>query len=407
MNCRITGEKLNDVFIDLGHAPPSNSLIESEGLSQHEINYPLICYVNPSNFYVQVDEFKPASSIFNEDYVYLSSMSTSMVEHAKSYVSHITQRLNLDSSSQVMEVASNDGYLLQFFKQKNIPCLGVEPSKGAAQYAIDKGIETITEFFNEEFANEIVSSRGKMDLILGNNVLAHVPNLDSFLKGVQKALADDGVATFEFPHILNTIKKVQFDTIYHEHFSYFSLYSIRDIAARFGLILFDVEEIDTHGGSYRIYLGQKSANPRIGENVQNVLDKEKGHGLLNLETYTNFQSKVDSLKYDILNKLIELKKSGARIGAYGAAAKGSTAFNYFGIRPDLIEFVCDRAPSKVGKYLPGCHIPIVPEKFLKEQKPDYIVIIPWNIRSEIVKQLSYAKEWGGQFMTLIPNIEIF
>lgn len=407
MKCRITGEKLDDVFIDLGHAPPSNSLIDNDGLARHEINYPLICYVNPCNFYVQVDEFKPADSIFNEDYVYLSSMSKSMVEHARNYVSHIIKRLDLSASSQVMEIASNDGYLLQFFKENSIPCLGVEPSKGAAKYATDKGIETITEFFNEDFASDIASSRGKMDLILGNNVLAHVPNLDSFLKGVKIALADDGVATFEFPHILNMIEEVQFDMVYHEHFSYFSLFSIRDIAARYGLTLFDVEKVATHGGSYRIYLAQENAQPQILDNVPSVLEEEKEKGLLKLETYTNFQSKVDHLKYDILTKLIELKKAGARIAGYGAAAKGSTAFNYFGIRPDLVEFVCDRAPSKVGKYLPGCHIPIVPEEYLKEQKPDYIIIIPWNIKPEIAKQLSYAREWGAKFITLIPNIDIF
>lgn len=407
MKCRITGAELTDVFLDLGHAPPSNSLITKESLSDAEVTYPLICYVNPENFYVQVDEFKKASAIFNEEYVYLSSMSTSMVEHARGYVSHITQRLSLGAQSHVMEIASNDGYLLQFFQQKGIPCIGVEPSKGAARFAIDKGIETITEFFNESFARDFVSQRYSLDLILGNNVLAHVPDLDSFLKGVCIGLGPQGVATFEFPHILNLIAKTQFDTVYHEHFSYFSLYAIRDIAGRYGLRVFDVEKVSTHGGSLRIYLCRQESGHQLLPQVEAVLAEEEAAGLMKLETYTGFQAQVDHLKYDMLETLIRLKREGAVVAGYGAAAKGSTTFNYCGIRPDLVQFVCDRAPSKVNKYLPGCHVPIVPEEHLKAVKPDYVIIVPWNIRTEISNQLSYIREWGGKFITLVPQVEIF
>jgi SAM-dependent methyltransferase len=306
-----------------------------------------------------------------------------------------------------MEIASNDGYLLQFFQQKGIPCIGVEPSKGAARFAIDKGIETITEFFNESFAKDFVSQRYSLDLILGNNVLAHVPDLDSFLKGVCIGLGPQGVATFEFPHILNLIAKTQFDTVYHEHFSYFSLYAIRDIAGRYGLRVFDVEKVSTHGGSLRIYLcRQESGHPLLPQ-VEAVLAEEEAAGLMKLETYTGFQAQVDHLKYDMLETLIRLKREGAVVAGYGAAAKGSTTFNYCGIRPDLVQFVCDRAPSKVNKYLPGCHVPIVPEEHLKAVKPDYVIIVPWNIRTEISNQLSYIREWGGKFITLVPQVEIF
>lgn len=407
MRCRITGDNLEDVFLDLGHAPPSNSLVSQAQLAGHETTYPLKCFVNPSNFYVQVDEFKPADSIFNEDYVYLSSMSSSMVEHARNYVEHITGRLNLDASNQVMEIASNDGYLLQHFKNAGIPCVGIEPSSGAAQFAIDKGIESIPEFFNLDFASKFTRERGAFDLVLGNNVLAHVPDLASFLAGVEATLADSGVATFEFPHLLNLIREVQFDMVYHEHFSYFSLYAIEQIVSQFGLRLFDVEEVATHGGSYRIYLCKSQAEFARSENVESTLQREKEAGLLNLSTYSQFQHKVDSLKYNILETLVKLKKSGASIAGYGAAAKGSTTFNYCGIRPDLVSFVTDRAPSKIGKFLPGCHIPIVEEDHLKAAKPDYIIIIPWNIQPEIASQLDYARSWNAQFITLIPEVRIF
>lgn len=407
MNCRITDRPLKDAFVNLGHAPASNSLLTSEQLLQPESTYPLVCYVHPDNFYVQVEETKSAQSIFNENYVYLSSTSSSMVQHAKEYVDHISKRLGLDAFSRVTEIASNDGYLLQFFKEKGIPCLGVEPSKGAAQHAIKKGIETITEFFNDSFAKTFVDQKGHQNLILGNNVLAHVPDLKSFLKGVKIALAPDGVATFEFPHVLNLITKNQFDTVYHEHFSYFSLFSIQKIVELFGLQLFDVELVSTHGGSYRIYLGHDDFSHNLSDQVSVVLDQEREAGLMDLSTYTGFQQKVDSLKYQILENLISLKKSGARIAGYGAAAKASTTFNYCGIRPDLVEFVCDRAPSKIGKFLPGCHIPIVQEDHLRSTKPDYIIIIPWNLREEISQQLGYARDWGAQFITLVPEVHIF
>lgn len=407
MKCRITQDNLTDIFVDLGHAPPSNALLGPEALRQGEMTYPLVCYVHPENFYVQVDEFASAESIFNEDYVYLSSMSTSMVEHARQYVEHISSRLQLGSQSLVMEVASNDGYLLQFFKERNIPCVGVEPSKGAAKFAVEKGIETITEFFNEDFASQFVSGRTHLDLILGNNVLAHVPDLDSFLKGVRIGLAPQGVATFEFPHIQNLIEKIQFDTVYHEHFSYFSLYAIRDIAGRYGLRLFDVEKVATHGGSLRIYLCRDDSSIQELPAVATVLREEEAAGLLKLETYTGFQSRVDALKYEVLETLIRLRREGKKVAGYGAAAKGSTTFNYAGIRSDLVSFVCDRAPSKVNKFMPGCHIPIVSEDHLKAEKPDYVIIIPWNIRDEISKQLSYVRDWGGQFITMVPKVEIF
>ena len=406
MNCRHCNNELNHVFCDLQTCPPSNAMVKPEMLNFPETYFPLKVFVCENCWLVQVDELEKADAIFNADYTYFSSYSTSWLHHAKAYTDYMTNRFGLDGNSLVVEVASNDGYLLQYFKEKNIPVLGVEPTANTAQVAIEKGIENIIDFFGSNLATEKLSS--KADLILGNNVLAHVPDINDFVKGVKIALKPNGVNTFEFPHLLQLVAHKQFDTIYHEHFSYLSLSNLVSVFNKQGLEIFDVQELSTHGGSLRIFAKHKEDNTKVVESsVAAMLQKEAEAGLTTLSYYQNFQLKVDKIKYDFIDFLIQQKRNNKKIIAYGAAAKGNTLLNYCGIKGnDLIEFVVDASPYKQNKLLPGSRIPVYSNVKIKEYKPDYIIIFPWNLKQEIMNQLSYTREWGAQFVMAIPELTI-
>ena len=406
MHCRFCNNLLTHEFIDLVNAPPSNSFLTKEQLNDPEVFYPLRLFVCDKCFLVQVDEYKKSDEIFSQDYAYFSSFSKTWLDHAKKYVDMITGRIELNTTSYVIEIASNDGYLLQYFNEKQIPCLGIEPSANTAQAARQKGIDTLEEFFSIELAKRLVRDEKNADLIIGNNVLAHVPDINNFVGGLKIALKNDGVVTMEFPHLMRLVEENQFDTIYHEHFSYLSFHTVRQIFSKRGLIIFDVEELPTHGGSLRIYARHDNDESKIvTPNVAGLLEEESARGMLKLNYYLNFQKKADKVKYALLSFLLEQKKRGKKVAAYGAAAKGNTLLNYAGVKPDLIPFVCDAAPSKQGKFMPGSHIPILPPFALDEHQPDWVVILPWNIKSEIFEQLKYIKEWGGQFVTCVPNLE--
>ena len=406
MNCRHCKNLLTHVFCDLQTCPPSNAMVKPEMINFPETYFPLKVFVCEKCWLVQVDELEKAEAIFNADYTYFSSYSTSWLNHAKAYTDYMTNRFGLNDKSLVVEVASNDGYLLQYFKEKNIPVLGVEPTANTAQVAIEKGIDNIIDFFGSNLATEKLSS--KADLILGNNVLAHVPDINDFVKGVKIALKPNGVNTFEFPHLLQLITHNQFDTIYHEHFSYLSLSNLVSVFEKQGLEIFDVQELSTHGGSLRIFAKHKDDTTQAVESsVAAMLQKEAEEGLTTLSYYQNFQLKVDKIKYDFIDFLIQQKRNNKKIIAYGAAAKGNTLLNYCGIKGnDLIEFVVDASPYKQNKLLPGSRIPVYSNEKIKEYKPDYIIIFPWNLKQEIMNQLSYTREWGAQFVMAIPELTI-
>lgn len=409
MKCRFCGSSLEKTFIDLTNAPPSNSYLTKEQLNEPEIYYPLKVMVCENCWLVQVDEYKSSDDIFCDDYAYFSSYSKSWVQHAEDYVEMISKRLSLDTSSHVMEIASNDGYLLQFFVEKDIPCFGVEPSAGTTKAAEKKGVNSIIDFFGSDLAGRIIKDHGKQDLILGNNVLAHVPDINDFVKGLKMGLSDNGTITMEFPHILKLIQCNQFDTIYHEHFSYLSLTTVERIFHAHGLTIYDVEELPTHGGSLRIYAcHDENKSYEIDVSVKSLKNLEQKFGLLDVEVYSSFQKKADDVKHLFMSYLLKQKMMGKRIAAYGAAAKGNTFLNYCGIKgTDLIDFVVDASPHKQGKYLPGSHIPIVSEQKITDEKPDIIVILPWNIKGEIFDQLSYVREWGCNFVLGIPELNKF
>jgi len=403
MNCRFCKTDLNHVFVDLVNSPASNSFLTKEQLDEPETFYPLKIYVCDKCKLVQIDEYKKSDDIFDKDYAYFSSYSTSWLAHSKSYVEKMTDKLVLGASSLVTEIASNDGYLLQYFKENQIPCIGVEPTSSTANVAKEKGIEVIEDFFGTKLA----SSLNKSDLILGNNVLAHVPDINDFVQGLKIALKDNGTVTMEFPHLLNIIKENQFDTIYHEHFSYLSFYTVKQVFEKQGFKLYDVEKLVTHGGSLRIYATHiENHNIDISASVSNLLNEEKEFGLFELDIYKNFQEKANKVKYDLLGFLLQAKKEKKKVIAYGAAAKGNTLLNYAGIKNDLIEFVVDKSPHKQGKYLPASHIPIVAEVEITKSKPDYILILPWNIKDEVVEQLDYVRVWGGQFVIAVPMLKV-
>jgi hypothetical protein len=408
MHCRFCKTPLEHIFIDLINAPASNSFLTKQQLNEPEEYFPLKVFTCHTCFLVQVDEYKKSDAIFNSDYVYFSSYSKSWLNHAKKYTDLMVDRFGFDSSSQVIEIASNDGYLLQYFVEKGIPVLGIEPTSNTAEVAVARGIKTITEFFGVELATRLAESWNvKADLLLGNNVLAHVPDIVDFVGGMKILLANEGVITMEFPHLMQLVDNNQFDTIYHEHFSYLSFYTVKRIFESAGLELFDVEEIPTHGGSLRIYAKHQEDNTKIiSQNVRQLVDKEADKGITSLPYYSGFQQRALKIKLDILTFLIEQKKASKKVAAYGAAAKGNTLLNYCGVKNDLIEFVVDANPSKQNKWLPASHIPVVEEKFLKEQKPDYVIILPWNLKEEITNQLSYIRDWGGKFVIPIPNLQI-
>lgn len=409
MNCRFCKAPLSNKFVDLFNCPPSNAFLSFEQLNEPEIYYPLAIYVCSECYLVQVDEYKKAKEIFNSEYVYFSSYSKSWVEHARKYVGAVTERFQLNKQSLVIEIASNDGYLLQHFKNKGIPVLGIEPTNNTANVAILKGIPTMVEYFSTEFAQNLTRQGKKADLLVGNNVIAHVPDIGNFVEGLKIALAPTGVITMEFPHLLRLVEDCQFDTIYHEHYSYLSFTTIQKIFGAHELELFDVEEQPTHGGSLRIFAKHNTdLTKTISTNVQAMLEKEAKAGITTLEYYQNFRERVDNIKHELLAFLIEQKKAGKKVIAYGAAAKGNTLLNYAGIKGnDLIQFVVDAAPSKQGKFLPGSHIPVYDESKLQESRPDFIIILPWNLKDEIMEQLAFVTEWGCQFVVFIPAVQIF
>lgn len=407
MKCRFCGIELRNVFIDLGASPPSNSFLTRDQLNSPEVYYPLKVYVCHSCFLVQIDEYKKSSEIFCDDYVYFSSMSRSWLEHSKRYVGMIKQRLGLDNKSFVIEIASNDGYLLQYVKQDDIPCLGIEPTACTAAEARKKGVEVLEDFFGEKLAGKLKEKNKTADLILGNNVLAHVPDIVDFVKGLKIALKPHGTITMEFPHLLQLVANNQFDTIYHEHFSYLSFSIVHKIFGSLGLVLYDVEELPTHGGSLRIYARHaEHSDIQIKDSVARLLDVESRAGMNDLGYYLGFQERAFRAKLEFTSFLLSEKEKGAKIAAYGAAAKGNTLLNYCGIKSDLIEFVVDMAPSKQGRFLPGSRIPVVTEQKIREMKPNYVIILPWNIKEEIKEQLEYIKEWGGRFVIPIPKLEL-
>ncbi len=407
MICRSCGNPLSHVFLDLGHAPPSNAFLAAADLERPEAYCPLKAYVCERCLLVQIDECATAPDIFNAGYVYFSSYSEAFVRHARKYVGEIRAELELTAASMVYEAASNDGYLLQFFQQAGIPCCGIEPSRSVAEVAMAKGIETEVEFFNAGTASLLTQKRGYADLFIGNNVMAHVPNLNDFIAGIRIILKPGGVATIEFPHLLHLIDRLEFDTIYHEHYSYFSLLAVRHAFHRHGLEIFHVEEFDVHGGSLRIYAARMEAGRRPDQSVDRVLEKEKAHGMDRIEAYGGFQCRVDRAARDFIDFLVAMKKSGKRVIGYGAAAKGNTLLNYCGVKPYLLDCVVDITPAKQGKYLPGSHIPVGDESEIARRRPDYVVILPWNWAPQIVERLAFVREWDAKFVTAIPEIRIF
>jgi len=403
--CRFCGSRLEFTFVDLGMSPFCESFLREDQLDQMEGFFPLHVYVCGQCFLVQLEEYLPPEDIFSE-YAYFSAYSDSWLAHAKSYVDMITERLALDGSSRVVELASNDGYLLQYFVQKGIPALGIEPAANVARAGVERGVETLVEFFDREMAQRLASSGRSADLIIGNNVLAQVPNLNSFVEGIRLLLAPGGVVTIEFPHLLRLMTENQFDTIYHEHFSYFSFSTAERIFAAHGLTLFDVDELPTHGGSLRIYGRRADDDSKpVSEAAKALRRREDEAGLNGLDAYRLFREQVEATKRDLLEFLIDRRREGASIVGYGAPGKGNTLLNYCGIRTDFLDYTVDRNPYKHGMYLPGTHIPIYSPDRISETKPDYILILPWNLKNEISKQLAYTAEWGAKLLVPIPRLE--
>lgn len=406
MKCRFCDTSLYDVFLDLGSAPPSNAFLSTSELNAPELYFPLRLYTCTDCHLVQVDEVQKHDALFSSDYVYFSSYSRTWLAHAERYVSRAVERLNLGSQHLVMEIASNDGYLLQYVKALGIPCLGVEPTASTAATARDRGIETLEQFFGEHFARDFATTRRQASLVIANNVLAHVPDLNDFMAGLRTVLAPEGVITVEFPHLLQLVAQRQFDTVYHEHFSYFSYHTVQRVFASHGLRIWDVEELPTHGGSLRLWACHTDATYRETPAVAALLVKEAAAGMSDISYYHGFQSLADAIKNDFLAFLIDCKRSGKQVVGYGAAAKGNTLLNYAGVRSDLLGYVVDASPHKQGRYLPGSRIPVVTEARIRESRPDFVVMLPWNLREEITTQLTYIREWGGQFVTTIPQLVV-
>ena len=409
MKCRHCSEPLDDtrdVFVDLGTAPPSNAYLREADLAQAETYFPLKVMTCPECRLVQVDEVQRHDAMFSDDYLYFSSYSPSWLKHSERYVTEVVERLGLNANSLVMEVASNDGYLLQYVAQRGIPCVGVEPTASTAVVARAKGITTMSDFFGAEFAKNFKVQQRSADLVLGNNVLAHVPDINDFVAGFREVLSPEGTVTVEFPHLMQLVQQGQFDTVYHEHFSYLSLHTVQRIFASQGLAVWDVQTLPTHGGSLRVW-AQHQANPRAASSrVAEVLAVETAAGMQGDDFYRGLQARMDAIKDDLLGFLIAQKRAGKTVAAYGAAAKGNTLLNYAGVRPDLLPYVVDASPHKQGRYMPGSRIPIVAESHLRDMKPDFVVILPWNLRQEIVEQLTYVREWGAKFVTAVPGLRV-
>jgi SAM-dependent methyltransferase len=403
--CRFCGAGLRHTFVDLGMSPPCEAILEHAQLNQMEAFYPLHVFVCDQCFLVQLQEYVAPEDIFTE-YAYLSSYSDSWLAHAKAYTKLMIERFKLNAQSQIVELGSNDGYLLQYFVEAGIPVLGIEPAANVAKVAIAKGVPTLVKFFSAELAEELVRHGMQADLLLGNNVLAQVPDLRSFVKGMKTLLKPQGIITLEFPHLMRLIEENQFDTIYHEHFSYFSFLTVQKILPEFGLTVFDVEELPTHGGSLRIYARHEQDCSRpVTLRVQELAEREEKAGFTRLETYFSFAEKVKETKRKILDFLIRVKREGKSVAGYGAPGKGNTLLNYCGIRNDFLDYTVDRNPYKHGKFLAGTHIPVFDTGKIRETRPDYVLILPWNLKNEISEQLSYVREWGGKLVVLIPEVE--
>ena len=406
-HCRSCGAPLEHTFVDLGMSPLANSYVKPEQLNRMEPFYPLHVYVCAKCLLVQLEQFSTPHEIFS-DYAYFSSFSDSWLAHAKAYVDMITDRFRLDHSSKVVEIASNDGYLLQNFVARGIPVLGIEPAANVAEVAKKKGINTKVAFFGEKTALDLTAEGWDADLIIGNNVLAHVPDLNDFVKGLKVLLKPTGLITMEFPHLLQLMEQNQFDTIYHEHFSYFSFLAVEQVFARHGMKLFDVEELPTHGGSLRIYAcHEQDASKPIGTRARELKSREEAAGFGQLNHYLSFGPQVEATKRKLLSFLISARQEGKRVVGYGAPAKGNTLLNYCGVRTDLIDYTVDRSPHKQGHFLPGVHIPIYAPEKVRETRPDYLLILPWNLREEVMQQMTFIRDWGGKFVVPIPEVKVF
>jgi SAM-dependent methyltransferase len=404
--CRFCGASLQHTFVDLGMSPLANSYLPPAQLNQMEPFFPLHVYVCERCFLVQLEEFASPEYIFSE-YAYFASYSETWLHHARTFVEMALERFGLDASHQVVEIASNDGYLLQYFVAKGIPVLGIEPAANVAEIAIQKGIPTRVEFFGEELAHRMVAEGRQADLVVGNNVLAHVPKLNDFVRGLKLLLKPHGVITLEFPHLLRLIAENQFDTIYHEHFSYFSFMTVEKLFAAHGLILFDVDELSTHGGSLRIYAGHaEDFSNTVATRIQELRGREEAAGLASLDRYFSYAERVRETKCKLLSFAIAVKREGKCLVGYGAAAKGNTLLNYCGMRADFIDYVVDRSAYKQGRFLPGTHLPIYHPDKIKQTMPDYVLILPWNLTDEITEQMGYIRAWGGQFVVPIPEVRV-
>lgn len=405
--CRACGMELEHTFVDLGMSPLANSYIRPERRNYMEPFYPLHVYVCGQCLLVQLEEFSTPHDIFS-DYAYFSSFSDSWLAHARAYVDMITARLGLNARSKVVEIASNDGYLLQNFVSRDIPVLGIEPAANVAEVARRKGINTKIAFFGEKTAIDVRAEGWAADLIIGNNVLAHVPELNDFVSGLKRLLAPSGVITMEFPHLMQLMQYTQFDTIYHEHFSYFSFLAVGRVFARHGMRLFDVEELPTHGGSLRIYAcHQEDAAKPTSMRAQNLQSREEAIGFGKLEHYLSFRPQVETVKRKLLSFLISAKEDGKVVVGYGAPAKGNTLLNYCGVRTDFVDYTVDRSPHKQGQLLPGVHVPIYSPERVRDTRPDYLLILPWNLRDEIMEQMSFIRDWGGKFVVPIPEVKVY
>jgi SAM-dependent methyltransferase len=406
MKCRHCNTELELEFLDLGNAPPSNAYLKYDDLRKPEVTYPLRILTCTNCWLVQTEDYAKADALFSEDYAYFSSTSKGWLRHAAAYCEMITARLGLTAGSFVVELASNDGYLLKNFVANGVPCLGIEPTNSTAEAAKAIGVSVRQQFFGKAVGEDMAKAGEQADLVLGNNVYAHVPDINDFTQGVAALLKPNGVVTFEFPHLMQLIAQNQFDTVYHEHFSYLSLCAVATIFEAAGLRVFDVEELPTHGGSLRVYGCITAADHTKTNAVDKLLLAEKKAGLQTEETYKTFQAKANAVKDEFVRFLLDAKANGKSVAGYGAAAKGNTLMNYAGIRPDLMPFVCDAADAKIGQYLPASHIPILPPATLKERRPDYLVILPWNIAEEVMKQNADLAAKGTKFVTAVPSLKV-
>lgn len=405
--CRFCGARLDHTFVDLGPSPLAQSFLSEDQLNQVESFYPLHVYVCEKCFLVQLPEFVKPEDIFS-DYLYFASYSDTWLEHAKSFADRMVERFPIANNSLVMEIASNDGYLLQYFLAKGVPVLGIEPAANVAPVAIQKGIPTLVKFFSSETARTLAATGRRADLLVGNNVLAHVPEINDFVSGMKIALKPQGLITMEFPHLMRLMEENQFDTIYHEHFSYFSFLTVEKIFAKHGLTLFDVEELPTHGGSLRIFARHSEDHSKpVHARVAELREREETAGYARMETYSRFTEQVKDTKRKLLEFLIQARRSGMKIAAYGAPAKGNTLLNYCAIRTDFLEYTVDRSPHKQGKFLPGTRIPICSVDQIRRTQPDYLLILPWNLKDEIMRQNAYIREWGGKFVVPIPEVAVY